>query len=156
MKYILSLALLSISLKAYSTSCWNEFIDQEFAEEKGAPVIQYVVERSSIVFTGTAAIVKKTIIEDGGQAPYISEIQALFEVEDSIKGNISGRQLIHSSNICPCKYDFKSGVTYLVFADEKDGVLYAANCKYISPLHESSINEVREAVRVDKALQTDG
>lgn len=72
----------------------------------------------------------------------------MFDVEESIKGNIEGMKLVTSGIICSCKYDFKAGVSYLIFAADRRGILYLNNCRYISPLEKSKVQEVREAAGV--------
>ena len=153
MKYFPALVLSMVSVNTYSTTCWNELIDEELAKVQGLSLIESVVKRSPIIFVGTASIVKKTTIEEQGDEPYVLEIQALFEVEESLKGDLSNQVKIESGNICPCKYDFKSGIKYLVFATERNGSMYAYNCKYVSPVGTSKLAEVRKAVRVNKARQ---
>ena len=153
MKYFLALVLSIVSINTYSTTCWSEFIDEEFARAQGLSVVESVVKRSPIIFVGTASIVKKTIVEEQGEDPIVLDFQALFEVEESLKGDTSNQVKIESGNICPCRYDFKSGIKYLVFATERNGSMYVYNCKYVSPVEASKLAEVRNAVRVNKAGQ---
>ncbi|WP_444921768.1 hypothetical protein ACJJID_05150 [Microbulbifer sp. CnH-101-G] len=153
MKYILALVAAIVSSVAYSSSCWTSFLDEAVSREKGFSVIEFAVERSPIIFTGSASVIKKTIIEEDGESESILDVQVLFDVEESIKGDFSGKQLVSSGKVCSCKYDFKSGIKYLIFATERNGSLYLHNCGYISPLDISKVQEVRQAVSVNKARQ---
>ncbi|WP_444927626.1 hypothetical protein ACJJI4_07675 [Microbulbifer sp. TRSA002] len=120
---------MAISLDAYSTSCWTSFHDKAVSRERGTSEIEFVVDRSRIIFIGSAESIGKEVVAEGsGKGGHVSEVVTLFDVEESIKGKITGKNLVTSGNICSCKYDFEAGVSYLIFSTDRKGILYLDSC----------------------------
>lgn len=102
---------------------------------------------------GRAKSVQKTIYEEVGIEPVVLQVEAKFDVKETIKGNVSKELVTNSTDICACKYQFEPGITYLVVGAKYEDTLQVYSCEYIEPVAQSRVVEARRIVGVNKARQ---
>tara|TARA_R110001583_G_scaffold38791_5_gene125078 strand:- start:1654 stop:2106 length:453 start_codon:yes stop_codon:yes gene_type:complete len=150
MKALIAIILIICSAGAQARTCWTKFLDSELARNTGKTEIEVVVERTPFIFIGEALNSFKTTYHEKGKEPHLFKSATEFEIQESIKGDLSGKVTIRSEDVCSCKYDFIPGVVYMVLAAEREDKIEAYNCTYIKPLEKSAVDAFKEAVSVNK------
>ncbi|WP_091390602.1 hypothetical protein [Microbulbifer marinus] len=153
MKYIAILSLLIFSSSALATKCWTQSQNELVAKSNGKDPFEFAIDRAQIVFVGRAKSVQKTIYEEVGIEPVVLQVEAKFDVKETIKGNVSKELVTNSTDICACKYQFEPGITYLVVGAKYEDTLQVYSCEYIEPVAQSRVVEARRIVGVNKARQ---
>ncbi|AQQ67653.1 hypothetical protein Mag101_08390 [Microbulbifer agarilyticus] len=153
MKYIVILGLIIFCSPALATKCWTQSQNELVANSVGKDAFEFAIERAQFIFVGKAKNVQKTIYEQEGAEPRVLAVEAEFEVEEAIKGNVSGELVTKSDDICACKYQFEPGITYLVVAGKYKNKLQVYSCEYISPVDQSRVADARRIIDVNKARQ---
>lgn len=153
MKYIVILWFIIFSSSALATKCWTQSQNELVANSVGKDAFEFAIERAQVIFVGKTKSVQKTIYEREGAEPLVLTVEAKFEVQEAIKGNVSGEIVTESDDICACKYQFKPGVTYLVVAGKYKNTLQIYSCEYIKPVEQSRVTDARRIIGVNKARQ---
>jgi hypothetical protein len=89
------------------------------------------VAPSSAAFRGAAAVFVGTAEEVTGGMP--QPVVATFLVTKAYRGALERRAVV-SGNGTNCDIQFSKGVTYVVYADEHEGVLWTQKCTRTRPL----------------------
>ncbi|MEX2963068.1 hypothetical protein [Microbulbifer sp. TYP-18] len=153
MKYIVIFCMVFFSSSALATKCWTQSQNELVANNIGKDAFEFAVERASVIFVAKAQSVQKTLYERENEEPLVLNIEAKFEIVESIKGNVFGEVVTESDDICACKYQFKPGITYLVLAGKYKDSLQVYSCEYIKPAEKSRAVDARRIVGVNKARQ---
>ncbi|WP_428818607.1 hypothetical protein [Microbulbifer sp. MCCC 1A16149] len=153
MKHIVTLWFIVFSTPALATTCWTQSKNETIASSTGRDAFELAVERAQVIFVGKTESVQTTIYEQEGAEPVVLRVEAQFEVHETIKGNVSRDVVTASNDSCACKYQFKTGITYLVVANTYKGALQVFSCEYIKPVEQSRVADARRIVGVNKARQ---
>jgi hypothetical protein len=141
---LISLAVTALlATDATATNCWILSSDDPLSE---------AIQLSDIVFVGEAESVRKVSIQHKGNVEFVEEIQAVFLVEESLKGPTKdiARVTATAGAPCQCRYEFEPGVKYLVLASLDENSYVTKFCRFIRVAAEEVENEARSKIRSDE------
>ncbi|MDN3637774.1 hypothetical protein QWY82_03030 [Simiduia curdlanivorans] len=146
MKVIVLLLIFTFSSSSYATSCRLEFADAEKSKNSSVDALDLSLNRASHIIIAEAITTVKTVYSKKGEESSIVDFSTAFEVERYIKGKGSKNVTVKRDKICGCSYDYVPGVNYVIFANEKNGILYASSCSYTKPADETWVEIVEQKI----------
>ncbi|QKS46103.1 hypothetical protein HUB94_17935 [Paenibacillus cellulosilyticus] len=110
------------------------------------PDLSSELDAKSAVFAGE--VTSMDTVSRGDVVSSADPVFVTFEVAKVWKGSIKKETVVRTvRDSASCGYEFSLGQSYLVFANEEDGVIRTGMCTGTQPLNDSSAQQLDDIVR---------